>query len=104
MIIDKHIPVKSMRVSEKYCSWINKDYKGLIRERDQLKKEAVKHNSSSLMKSYRKIQNRVNKMNINLKGQCFSAKLFTLKVRWKKPGRKLNNYYIRDLSLQILIE
>ena len=27
MIIDKHVPIKSMRVSENYCPWINKDFK-----------------------------------------------------------------------------
>ena len=57
MIIDKHAPIKSKRVSEKYCPWINKDLKGLIGERDKLKKAAVKHNSSSLMESHRKIRN-----------------------------------------------
>ena len=43
MIIDKHAPIKSLRVCEKYCPWINKDLKGLIRERerDKLKKKQL---------------------------------------------------------------
>ena len=41
MIIDKHAPIKSMRVSGKYCPWINKVLKGLIRERDELKKQQL---------------------------------------------------------------
>ena len=92
MIIDKHAPIKSMRVSEKYCPWINKDLKGLMRKRDKLKKSAVKHNSSSLMKSYRKIRNRVNQLNINLKRQYFSEKLSTFRVTWKNLGGQSSNY------------
>ena len=41
MVIDKHAPIKSMRVSEKYYPWINKALKGLIRERDKRKKKQV---------------------------------------------------------------
>ena len=51
MIIDKHAPIKSIRVSDKHCPWINKDLKGLIRTKDKLKKAAVKQHSSSLMES-----------------------------------------------------
>ena len=41
MIIDKHAPINSMRVSEKYCPWINKDLKGLMKKRDKLKKQQL---------------------------------------------------------------
>ena len=41
IIIDKHASLKSLRISEKYCPWINKDLKGLIRERDKLKKKQL---------------------------------------------------------------
>ena len=60
-----------MWVSEKYYPWINKDLKGLIMERDKVKKEAVKHNFPPLMESYRKFRNKVNRMSINLKRQYF---------------------------------
>ena len=42
MTIDKHAPIKSIRVSEKYCPWINNDLKKLIRERDKLKRQQLK--------------------------------------------------------------
>ena len=64
-----------MRVSEKRCPWINKDLKGHIRKRDKLKKAAVKHNSSSLVESYRKIWNSVNQLSINLTRHYFSEKI-----------------------------
>ena len=38
LIIDKHAPIKTLRVSERYCPWVNKDLKELIRSRDKLKK------------------------------------------------------------------
>ena len=44
IIIDKHAPLIEMRVSEKYCPWINKDLKNLMKRRDKLKKELSKQN------------------------------------------------------------
>ena len=45
LIIDRHTPLKSSKVSEKYCSWINKDLRCLTRSRGRLKKAAVRGNS-----------------------------------------------------------
>ena len=41
MVIDRHAPIKSMRISENYYPWINKALKGLIGERDTRKNEQV---------------------------------------------------------------
>ena len=41
MIINKHAPINSMRVSKKCCLWINKDIRRLIRERGKLKKKRL---------------------------------------------------------------
>ena len=91
MIIDKHAPIKSMRVCEKYCPWINKDLKGLMRKRDKLKKAVVKHNFSSLMESYRKIRNRVNQLNINLKRQYFSDKIIQFQGNMEESWRTIKH-------------
>ena len=48
-IIDKHAPLRQIRVSERYCPWVNANLKGLLRTRDRLKKAAVKCNSQILM-------------------------------------------------------
>ena len=51
LVIDKHAPLKSLQVSEKYCLWINKDLRCLMRSRDRLKKlpsEATPNYSSAL--------------------------------------------------------
>ena len=38
LIIEKHAPIMKMRISEKYCPWIDHDLKKLMRTRDRLKK------------------------------------------------------------------
>ena len=48
LIIEKHAPMIAMRVSEKYCPWIDKDPKKLMQTRGKLKKAAAKRKSQSL--------------------------------------------------------
>ena len=49
MIIDKHAPIMQMRVSEKYCPWINQELKALMRNRDRMKMVALNRKSSIMM-------------------------------------------------------
>ena len=92
MIIDKHAPINSMQVSEKYFSNINKDLKELLSERDKMKKEVVKHNSSPFMKCYRKSRNKVNRINITRKRQDFSEQIFLLRATWKNFRGQSSSY------------
>ena len=46
MIIDKHASIMQIRVSEKYCPWINLGLKALMRNMDRLKMVALKRKSS----------------------------------------------------------
>ena len=41
LIIDKHVPITEMRVSKKYCPWIDKDLRALMKTRDKLKKGCI---------------------------------------------------------------
>ena len=59
LIIDKHSPIAEMRVSEKFCPWIDKDLR--------LKKAATKRKSPILMDSYRQIRNKINTLNVQRK-------------------------------------
>ena len=59
-VIEKHAPLRQIRVSEIYCPWINPYIKNLIKTRDRLKMSAVKHKSQNLMNSYKQYRNRVN--------------------------------------------
>ena len=52
-IIDKHAPVMQLRVSEKYCPWINQDLKALMRNRDTMKMVALKRKSPPRIEPYR---------------------------------------------------
>ena len=36
-VIEKHAPFQTMRVSDKYCPWVNADLRELIKFRDKLK-------------------------------------------------------------------
>ena len=94
LVIEKHAPLKEMRVSEKYCPWIDKDLKGLMMTRDRLKKAALKSKSPILMDSYRQARNRVNSLNVQLKKQYFSAKISeckgNVKESWKTVNELLN--------------
>ncbi len=75
LIIEKHAPLSEMRVSEKYCPWIDKDLRALMRTRDRLKKAAVKRKSDILMNSYRQVRNKVNCLNTKLKKQYYANKI-----------------------------
>ena len=90
LIIDKHAPIKTLRVSERYCPWVNDDLKKLIRSRDKLKKAAVKSKSLLLMSSYRHIRNKINKQNSELKRQYFSERLAQAKGNMKESWKTIN--------------
>ena len=51
LIVDKHAPLCEMRVSEKYCPWIDRDLRDLMLTRDKLKGSAVKSKSALLRDS-----------------------------------------------------
>ncbi len=89
-LINKHAPIRHIRVSEKYCPWINAELKQLIRTRDRIKKAAVRQKSQLLMNSYRQLRNKVNKLNISLKKQYFSEKILLHEGNMKESWRTIN--------------
>ena len=90
LIIEKHAPLREVRVSEKYCPWINKDLKSLMQTKDRLKKAALKSKSTVLMDSYRQARNKVNSVNIKLKKQYFSTKISECKGNMKESWKTIN--------------
>ena len=89
-VIEKHAPLKEIRVSERYCPSIGKDLKSLMRTRDRLKTAALKSKSRVLMDAYRQTRNRVNSLNIQLKRQYFSAKISECKGNMKESWKTVN--------------
>ena len=90
LIIEKHAPLSEMRVSEKYCLWIDKDLRDLMRTRDKLKKSAVKCKSSILMDSYGQIRNKVNALNFQLKKQHYTNRIAACKGNMKESWKTIN--------------
>ena len=89
-MIEKHAPLRQIRISEKYCSWINADLKRLIRTRDRLKRSAVKHKSQVMISSYKQCRNQVNTLNVTLKRQYVSDKILKQKGNMKESWQTIN--------------
>ena len=89
-VIKKHAPLRQIRVSEKYCPWINSDSKNLIRTRDELKRSAVKHKSQHLMNSYKQYRNQANALNEKLKKQYSSNKINNNKGNMNDSWQTIN--------------
>ena len=93
-IIEKHAPMREMRISDKNFPWITSELKSLMISRGRLKKAAVKHKSPTMMCSYKAIRNKVNGLNIKLKKQYFAHKISEckgdMKETWKATNALLN--------------
>lgn len=89
-IIDRHAPLTEMRVSERYCPWIDKGLRDLMRTRDRLKRAATKQKSMFLMDSYRKVRNKVNALNKKLKKRYYTDKISACKGNMKETWKTVN--------------
>ena len=89
-VIEKHAPVQKMRVSDKYCPWVNADLRALIKSRDKLKLAASKNKSTLLMSSYRHLRNKVNSLNTKLKRQYFATRVSKFKGNMKESWKTIN--------------
>ena len=94
LVIDKHAPLCEMRVSEKYCPWIDRDLRDLMQTRDKLNKSAVKSKSALLWDSYRHVRNKVNALNTQQKKEYYNNKISAcqgnMKESWKTINELLN--------------
>ena len=82
--------VKTIRVSEKYCPWINADLKRMIRSRDKLKKKAIETGSPLLLSSYKHLRNQVNRFNNDLKRKYFTDSIQNSEGNTKETWKALN--------------
>ena len=72
----KTTPIRKIRVLDKNFPWGNCELKSLMKSRDKLKKAAVKHKSDAMMRCYKKVRNKVNRINVLLKRQYFTNRIF----------------------------
>ena len=82
--------MKTIRVSEKYCPWVNADLKRMIRSRDKLKKIAIKTGSPLLLSSYKHLRNQVNRFNNDLKRKYFRDSIQNSEGNAKETWKALN--------------
>ena len=78
-LIEKHAPIREMRVSDKNFSLVNCELKSLIKSRDKLKKAAIKHKPPAMMRCYKKARNKVNSLNVWLKNNILLIRLLRRK-------------------------
>ena len=90
LIIGSHVLMTSMRVSEKYCPWVDKDLKKLMQTRDKLKKVATKRKSPFLIDSYQQVRNKVNVLNTIRKKQSHAYKISACQGNMKESWKTTN--------------
>ena len=94
LIIEKHAPMRTIKVSDKLTPWLTTDFRKLARSRDKLKTSAIKNKSSILMNSYKHVRNKVNNLGKKLKRDYFTKKIAlykgNLKEIWKTSNFLLN--------------
>ena len=89
-ITEKHALVQKMRVSDKYCPWVNADLTALVKSRDKLKLAASKNKLTLLMSSYRHLRNKVNSLKTKLKRQYFATRVSKYKGNTKECWKAIN--------------
>ena len=92
IIIEKHAPMVEMRYAEKYCPWIDKDFRDLICSRGKLK-AAIKSKSPILMDSYKQIRNKVTTLDIQLKQQHYTNRISVCKGNMKESWQLINELH-----------
>ena len=84
LTIEKHAPMRTMKVSDKLTPWLTTDFRKLARSRDKLKTSAIKNKSSILMNSYKHMRNKVNNLGKKLKRDYFTKKIALYKRNFKQ--------------------
>lgn len=62
-VYDKHAPIKKCSIRSVRAPWIDTDLRYCMKERDRLKKSAIKSGSPADWKAYRSLRNKTTKMN-----------------------------------------
>ena len=105
LILDKHALNLTRRVPDQYTRWLNSEFAWT---RDKLKIQAVKSKSTLLIDCYKQIRNGVDKLNLQLKIEYFSKKIFAChgepKRSWKIINQVLNKSskttFIQSLNVE----
>ena len=101
LIVEKHAPMKTMKVSDRLTPWLTTEFKKLARTRDKFKAAAVKSKSTILLESYKQLRNNVNNLNKKLKKEYFSKKIAHNKGNFKETWKTINSLLNRSKTTKI---
>ena len=74
-VINKHMPLKTKRMRKKYSPWLNESIYELMKQRDNIKRRAIRQKSEYLWKEYKKLRNKVTFVIRKTKRQYYVDKL-----------------------------
>nr|CAH7733641.1 unnamed protein product [Callosobruchus chinensis] len=85
-IFDKHIPLKTVKVTKKRAPWLNNEIKSMMSDRDRAKAKLRKHRTEETWNEYKRLKNLVNHKVSYLKNSYFNNILRnkTNKDLWKE--------------------
>ena len=89
-VADLHAQIRQRIVRSKYAPWLNGKIKNLMNYRDNLKRRAVKTNSSYLHETYKIATKNVNKLISNKKAKYFQDVINKSKSNPKEMWRNIN--------------
>ena len=92
-LIERHAPLREIRVSEKYCPWIDRYLKNLMRTRDRLETAAIKRKSPIIMDSYRQIRSKINLLHKLLKKQHYTDKISSNKGNLQDSWKTIKEFF-----------
>ena len=90
--LNKHAPLQHKKTMSSKVPWITAEIKGLINERDKLKRKAIITKlETDYWSKYKKTRNQVNIKLKNAKTNYYSSKISDQKHNPKKAWRSINN-------------
>ena len=90
-ILNKHAPIKAIRVRGNNLPYINAEVKSLMRQRDYLRGKANKTGSKYLRQAYQQLRNKVDYTLRKLKSDYYTKKIEESKGNLKNTWRVLKN-------------
>ena len=100
-LVEKHAPYRELRVSERYCTWVTLQLKNVIKKRDNLKRNAIKNNSTTQMTAYKTLRKQANTLNRELKKQYFAEKIAKEKGNMKGTWKTVNQLVSKSSTIDL---
>ena len=86
-ILDKHAPVKTIRVRGNNLPYVTAEVKSMMRQRDYLRGKANKTGSKYLRQAFQQVRNKVDYTLRNLNLNIIQEKLKKIKITSRIPGK-----------------